>query len=262
VVAGAWVCAPQFAHWLGQSPRRRERRLAPALRADALRYALLHWQFFERFVTAETHWLAPDNIQEGPAPVVAMRTSPTNIGLQLLAITSAHDLGFLPEEMVSRLERAFASLERLPRFRGHLYNWYDLYDLRELAPAYVSTVDSGNLAGLLIAVRQACLGIPDEPVFDRRAWRAAETALGMVGATASARIEPKLRLARSALAAAERATDLGAGLDGVLGRLDELEQTIAAAREPHAPLRAASEWTAWTRRLVAEQRRRVEGLET
>ncbi|HZX42608.1 MAG TPA: carbohydrate-binding protein, partial [Myxococcaceae bacterium] len=84
VLAGAWICAPQVAHWLSQSPRRRERRLAPTLRADALRYALLHWRFFERFVTAETHWLAPDNVQEGPAPVVAMRTSPTNIGLQLL----------------------------------------------------------------------------------------------------------------------------------------------------------------------------------
>ena len=263
VLTGAWVAAPQVAHWLGQSPRRRERRLASATRADALRYALLHWRFFERFVTAETHWLAPDNVQEGPAPVVAMRTSPTNIGLQLLATISAHDLGFLPlEEMVSRLERAFESLERLPRFRGHLYNWYDLRDLRELTPAYVSTVDSGNLAGLLIAVRQACLGIPDEPVFDRRAWRAAETALGMVGVTAGARIEPNLRRARSAMAAAERATDLAAGLDGVLGQLEELEQAIAAPREPRAPLGAASEWAAWTRRLVAEQRRRVEGLET
>ena len=263
VLAGAWVCAPQVAHWLGQSPKRRERRLAPALRADALRYALLHWRFFERFVTAETHWLAPDNVQEDPVPVVAMRTSPTNIGLQLLAVTSAHDLGFLPlEEMISQLERVFASLERLPRFRGHFYNWYDLHDLRELAPAYVSTVDSGNLAGLLIAVRQACLGIPDEPVFDRRGWRAAETALGVAGTTASARIEPKLRQARSALAAAERASDVAAGLDLVLARLDELEQAIAGVAERRVPLSEAREWTAWTRRLVGEQRRRVEGLET
>ena len=263
VLAGAWISAPQVAHWLGQSPRRRERRLAPALRADALRYALLHWKFFERFVTAETHWLAPDNVQEGPVPVVAMRTSPTNIGLQLLAITSAHDLGFLPlEEMISHLERVFASLERLPRFRGHFYNWYDLRDLRELTPAYVSTVDSGNLAGLLIAVRQACLSIPDEPVFDRRDWRAAETALGMVGATASAELEPKLRQVRSAVAAAERAGDVAGGLDAVLVRLDELEQAIAGGAEGRTPLGEAREWTAWTRRLVAEQRRRVEGLAT
>ncbi|HET9035746.1 MAG TPA: hypothetical protein VFN45_06060, partial [Myxococcaceae bacterium] len=259
----AWISAPEVAHWLGESPRRRERRLAPALRADALRYALLHWRFFERFVTAETHWLAPDNVQEGPLPVVAMRTSPTNIGLQLLAIISAHDLGFLPlEEMISRLERVFASLERLPRFRGHFYNWYDLRDLRELTPAYVSTVDSGNLAGLLIAVRQACLCIPDEPVFDRRAWRAAETALGMVGGTASDGVEPKLRQARSALVAAERAGDVAAGLDAVLVRLDELGQAIDVGHAQRTPLDGAREWTAWTRRLVTEQRLRVEGLTT
>ena len=155
-----------------------------------------------------------------------------------------------------------ASLERLDGSGATSTTGTTLHDLAALAPAYVSTVDSGNLAGLLIAVRQACLGIPDEPVFDRRAWRAAETALGMVGATASTRIDPKLRLARSALATAERSTDLVAGLDGVLGQLEELEQAIAAARESHAPLGAASEWTAWTRRLVAEQRRRVEGMET
>ena len=92
-------------------------------------------------------------------------------------------------------------MDRLRRLHGHFFNWYDLHDLRVLEPAYISTVDSGNLAGLLIAVRQACLGIPDQPVFGRRAWRATETALAMVGANASVRIEPKLRQVRSALAA-------------------------------------------------------------
>ncbi len=80
-------------------------------RARARRYALLHWRYFDRFVSAETHWLAPDNFQAEPEPVVAMRTSPTNIGLQLLATMSAHDLGFLTlEQLLRRLELAFASL--------------------------------------------------------------------------------------------------------------------------------------------------------
>jgi cyclic beta-1,2-glucan synthetase len=84
--------------------------------------------------------------------VVAMRTSPTNIGLQLLATVSAHDLGFITHsQMAQRLELAFRTLERMRGFRGHFYNWYDLHDLRVLEPAYVSTVDSGNLAGHLIA---------------------------------------------------------------------------------------------------------------
>ena len=122
----------------------------------AMRYALLHWCFFDRFVGAATHWLAPDNFQADPEPVVAMRTSPTNVSLQLLATVSAWDLGFLTlADMVERLERTFDTLRRLRRYRGHFYNWYDLTTLEVLEPAYVSTVDSGNLAGHFVALRQA-----------------------------------------------------------------------------------------------------------
>ena len=92
-----------------------------------MRYALYHWRFFERFVGEETQWLAPDNFQEQPAPVVALRTSPTNIGLQLLGITSARDLGLLTVgEMIERLEQVFKALERMRRHRGHFFNWYEL----------------------------------------------------------------------------------------------------------------------------------------
>ena len=154
----AWLASPAVAHALGAPAVPREHRLPPAARRQALRYALLHWRFFDRFVTAETNWLAPDNFQEEPAPVVAMRTSPTNIGLQLLATVSAWDLGFIPlDDLVRRLELVLRSLERMRRFRGHFFNWYDLRDLSVLEPAYVSTVDSGNLAGHLVALRQACL---------------------------------------------------------------------------------------------------------
>ncbi|MDQ3516242.1 MAG: hypothetical protein M3403_05650, partial [Gemmatimonadota bacterium] len=110
-------------------------------------------------MSEETQWLAPDNFQEDPNPVVAMRTSPTNIGLQLLSIVSAVDLGFIDrDEMLERLERVFRAMERMRRFRGHFFNWYELTELRVLEPAYISTVDSGNLAGHLIALKQACLG--------------------------------------------------------------------------------------------------------
>jgi cyclic beta-1,2-glucan synthetase len=158
-----WGASPSIAHVLSAPAARSEGRLSPAAEQEAMRYARLHWHFFERFVTAETNWLAPDNFQEDPSPVVAMRTSPTNIGLQLLATVSAYDLGFIPaEDMTRRLELAFRSLERMRRFRGHFFNWYDLRDLSVLEPAYVSTVDSGNLAGHLIALRQACLAIRDD----------------------------------------------------------------------------------------------------
>ncbi|MBA2572886.1 MAG: carbohydrate-binding protein [Gemmatimonadetes bacterium] len=155
-----WCIAPAIAHATSQPAAERHGPLAGEHREQAMRYAERHWRYFDRFVTAETHWLAPDNVQEDPDVVVAMRTSPTNIGLQLLAIVSAHDLGFITlEDMTVRLERVFASLERMRRFRGHFFNWYDLHELRVLEPAYISTVDSGNLAGHLIAVRQACVGI-------------------------------------------------------------------------------------------------------
>src|SRR5690606_17820980 len=141
-----WMAAPAVAHTLSAPPDDDRRQLPAGHRGDALRYALLHWRYFDHFIGEETNWLAPDNFQEDPAPVLAMRTSPTNIGLHLLALVSARDLGFISIlEMTRRMELAFRSLERLRRFRGHFFNWYDLANLQVLEPAYVSTVDSGNL---------------------------------------------------------------------------------------------------------------------
>ena len=177
LVAG-WVGAAHVAHGLSAPAVRRELRLTPDERAQSMRYALLHWRFFERFVTDETHGLAPDNFQEDPEPVVATRTSPTNIGLQLVSVVSAYDLGFITRsEMIDRLEAAFRSLERMRRFRGHFYNWYELGDLRVLEPAYVSTVDSGNLAGCMLALKQACLQVAEEPLVDTRVHDALQAAL-------------------------------------------------------------------------------------
>ncbi|HEU4584626.1 MAG TPA: glucoamylase family protein, partial [Gemmatimonadaceae bacterium] len=161
-LVGLWLASPAIAHALGSPALRRVPRLRAESRTDALRLARLHWEYFDHFANEESNWLAPDNFQDDPAPVVAMRTSPTNIGLQLLTIVSAHDLRFIStEDMTRRLELVFESLGRMARLEGHFYNWYDLRDLRVLEPAYISTVDSGNLAGHLVALRQACLEIAD-----------------------------------------------------------------------------------------------------
>ncbi len=97
--------------------------------------------------------LPPDNFQEDPKPVVAHRTSPTNLGLYLLSVVAARDFGWLGTlDTVERLEATLATMNGLERFRGHFYNWYDTRDLRPLEPKYVSSVDSGNLAGHLIAL--------------------------------------------------------------------------------------------------------------
>src|SRR5208337_1969957 len=83
--------------------------------------------------------------------------SPTNLGLYLLSVASARDFGWLgTEETIERLEAALATMSGMARFRGHFYNWYDTSDLRPLDPKYVSSVDSGNLAGHLIALANAC----------------------------------------------------------------------------------------------------------
>jgi cyclic beta-1,2-glucan synthetase len=153
-----WFLSPVIAHKLSDPATPPELRLTEVERQAAMRYAQLHWKFFDQFVTADTQWLAPDNFQEDPDPVIAQRTSPTNIGLQMMSVVTARDLGFITlESMIERLERVLRSLERMRRYRGHFYNWYDLRDLKVLEPAYISTVDSGNFAGHLIAVKQACL---------------------------------------------------------------------------------------------------------
>ncbi len=158
-----WLSAPLVLSRLSRVAVHERKSLTTTELATATRYAARHWQFFERQVTEETRWLAPDNIQTSPVHEVAMRTSPTNIGLQLLATISARDLGLITTgDMTERLERTFATLAIMPRYRGHFYNWYGLPSLRVLDPPYVSVVDSGNLAGHLIAVHQACLEIAAE----------------------------------------------------------------------------------------------------
>ncbi|MEO6778710.1 MAG: glucoamylase family protein, partial [Gemmatimonadaceae bacterium] len=153
-----WIVSPSIAASLSAPAIPGEVKLSDADRARAERYARLHWEFFNHFVTESTSWLAPDNFQEDPEPEVALRTSPTNIGLQLLSTVSAADLGFITrQDMIERLERVFRSLEKMQRYRGHFFNWYDLTTLQVLEPAYVSTVDSGNLAGHFIALKQACI---------------------------------------------------------------------------------------------------------
>ncbi len=262
-----WITSPAIARALGTPAVRRKHRVPAESRHRALRYALLHWRFFDRFVSEETRWLAPDNFQEDPEPVVAMRTSPTNIGLQLLATVSAWDLGFITlDDMTRRLELAFRSLERMRRFHGHLYNWYELDKLTVMEPGYISTVDSGNLAGHLVALRQACLTLLDEPVYDGRVWRALDTALAL----ADERLETHapahpaaeyLKSARTALAKSRREPASTAALSRVAEPLRRAEAGLAGAGLTAEALVPATEWIAWSLRLMAAHLAWVENLE-
>ncbi len=164
-----WLTAPAIAWWVSK-PRPAERKLLNAGDMKLARtIARRTWRFFEAFVGPEDNWLPPDNFQEDPTPVIAHRTSPTNIGLLLLTTSSAHDLGYIATlEFVERQELTFSTIAKLGKFHGHLFNWYDTKTLEPLNPQYISTVDSGNLAGHLIALKQACIELPDTKLFDDR----------------------------------------------------------------------------------------------
>ena len=153
-----WIAAPALAWQISLPPRRTGAE--PLTAANARVFRLISrrtWRFFETFITAADHALPPDNFQEEPTPVVAHRTSPTNIGLYLLSTLAAHDLGYLGTmDTVDRLEATLATMSQLELVQGHFYNWYDTRDLRPLDPKYVSSVDSGNLAGHLMALGNGC----------------------------------------------------------------------------------------------------------
>ena len=155
-----WMCAPAYAWWLSRPVPREQVRLSRK-QLDFLRLlARKTWAFFETMVNAGDNWLPPDNFQEIPAPVIAHRTSPTNIGMSLLATLAAHDFGYATTGvLLSRTRRTFETLQRLERYRGHFFNWYDTQTLQPLNPRYVSTVDSGNLAGHLLVLRQGLLAL-------------------------------------------------------------------------------------------------------
>ena len=159
-----WIAAPLVAIWLnGRAAHTRRESFEP----DFLRtVALRTWRYFTDFATPESHWLAPDNVQEDP-PARAHRASPTNLGLQLTAQLTAHDFGYVThQELAMQLHQSLDAMGRLERNRGHFYNWYDTLTYAPLGPLYISTVDSGNLAVALVALKQGCLQMPERSLID------------------------------------------------------------------------------------------------
>ena len=177
-----WVLAPAVA-WRISIPS--DVATTQALSTQEMRSLRLiarrTWRFFETFVDEEEHALPPDNFQEDPEPARAHRTSPTNLGLYLLSTMAAHDFGWIGIlDTVERLEATLQTMDKLHRVRGHFCNWYDTRDLRPLEPIYISTVDSGNLAGHLIALAQACRELMHRPPFGPQVLEGFRDALDLV----------------------------------------------------------------------------------
>jgi len=129
------------------------------------------WRFFTDFVTEDSSWLPPDNFQVAYQNKVAMRTSPTNIGLYLASVLCSHEFGYSTvDEVASSLSLTMATLDRLERYQGHLLNWYEIETLTPLNPRYISTVDSGNLLGSLWALNPGLDSLVRVPVLDAKAF--------------------------------------------------------------------------------------------
>lgn len=161
-----WLISPVFTFYINQLQIRETEPLEPKSKTELRSIARQTWHFFQRFINEEDNFLPPDNFQEDPAPLVAHRTSPTNIGLLFLANVAANDFGYLGlADLLTRTEKTLETTQKLEKFHGHLLNWYDTQTLAPLFPKYVSTVDSGNLAGHLIALKQSLLEKIDAPVF-------------------------------------------------------------------------------------------------
>lgn len=152
-----WVVSPAIAWYVSQTAETEDRLVVSEDVSTELRkIARRTWRYFETFVDAKQNYLPPDNFQETPHPVLAERTSPTNIGVYLLSIISARQFGWISfAETIERIEQTVSTIDRMEKYRGHLLNWYLTDTLNTLGPRYVSAVDSGNLAGHLVAVSSA-----------------------------------------------------------------------------------------------------------
>ena len=188
-----WFAAPAIAWWISRPLARREARLTADQTLFLRRISRKTWAFFEAFVGPEDHWLPPDNYQEHPVAAVAHRTSPTNMGLTLLANLSAYDFGYIPAgQLIERTANAFHTMAALERHQGHFYNWYDTQSLKPLPPLYISSVDSGNLAGHLLTLRPGLLALPEHKILGSRLFEGLSDALRILLDAAGEAVSPQL----------------------------------------------------------------------
>ncbi|MET3133946.1 cyclic beta-1,2-glucan synthetase [Oxalobacteraceae bacterium GrIS 1.11] len=196
-ILALWLLAPAIAWWISRPIARR------TLQLSATQHRFLHgvarktWAFFETFVGPEGNWLPPDNMQEHPVMVLAHRTSPTNIGLALLANLTAHDFGYITGgQLVERSTHTLRSMGLLERHLGHFYNWYDTLSLKPLHPIYISTVDSGNLAGHLLTLQPGLVELFDQPILGAQIVHGIGVTFEMLQECAGAQLQIELQALR------------------------------------------------------------------
>ncbi|MES2538525.1 MAG: glucoamylase family protein [Pseudomonadota bacterium] len=253
-----WLVAPVLAWWISEPLARTDANLSSEQTLFLHRLARKTWAFFETYVGAEDNWLPPDNMQEQPVAVVARRTSPTNIGLALLGNLSAWDFGYLSTGgLLDRTENTLHVMATLERHQGHFYNWYDTQSMKPLHPIYISTVDSGNLAGHLLTLRPGLLALVDQPVIGARLFTGMNDTFLVMEELTPDSARPALKEFRTHLAAAidAPATTLTAAYH-TLGQL--LQGASDAATKLAADEGSELHW--WVQALVRQCRDACEDL--
>ena len=176
-----WFNGPFIAWWASQSVPVQVAELKDKQTIFLRKTARKTWSFFERFIRQEDNWLPPDNYQEQPIAILARRTSPTNMGLSLLSNVSAYEFGYITlGQLIERTSNALTTFYKMERYKGHFYNWYDTESLNPLLPRYISSVDSGNLAGHLIVLKQAMLAIPRQPIAGMKVFQGLNDTLAVL----------------------------------------------------------------------------------
>ncbi|OGV35788.1 MAG: cyclic beta 1-2 glucan synthetase, partial [Lentisphaerae bacterium GWF2_45_14] len=185
-ISGLWFFSPLIAWWLSRPLVRRREKLTVDQTLFLRKLARKTWSFFETFMGPEDNWLPPDNYQEHPVAVIAHRTSPTNMGIALLANLAAYDFGTIPAgKLIERTAKTLGTMETLERHQGHFFNWYDTRSLKPLPPHYISSVDSGNLAGHLLTLRPGLLELTDHKILGPRLFESMSDTLGILADTAA-----------------------------------------------------------------------------
>ncbi len=188
-----WFTSPVTAWWTSRPLARSHARLTEDQTSFLRKISRKTWAFFETFVGPEDNWLPPDNYQEYRVAAVAHRTSPTNMGLALLANLSAYDFGYVSAgQLIKRTDNALRTMKGMERHRGHFYNWYDTQSLKPLLPTYISTVDSGNLAAHLMIMRTGLLALPDNNILAESVFYGLNDTLNVLIDSTGDAVQPQL----------------------------------------------------------------------
>ncbi len=245
-ILGLWFAAPAIAWWISRSFTRPEAQLSADQAIFLRQLSRKTWAFFETYVGPEDNWLPPDNYQENRPDPLAHRTSPTNMGLSLLANVSAYDFGYIPVgQVLERTANAIRTMESLERHQGHFYNWYDTQSLMPLPPRYISSVDSGNLAAHLLTLRSGLLALLDHKIVNLRLFEGLIDILGVLMEAAEGDVSVLLTGFQNNLASAigSRPTKLSEArlcIERLTMSAEDLVCTLAEGPESDAKLWASA----------------------